>query len=55
MREGVAVGKTVGILLVYCTMTPLGIATGMLAALVQGPTGALITNFTQAFGSGKGG
>ena len=52
VREKVPLGKTVGILLVYCTMTPLGILTGMLAQLVQGPTGALITNFTQAFGSG---
>lgn len=52
VRERVPLKKTVAVLLLYCAMTPLGIAAGMGVALLRGPGGILVTCLTQSFGAG---
>lgn len=53
MKEEVSLGKAVTVLLLYCSMTPLGVTVGMAASLLQGTTGKIVANFVQAFGAGE--
>eukprot|EP00271_Cylindrocystis_brebissonii_P008908 TRINITY_DN23435_c0_g1_i1.p1 TRINITY_DN23435_c0_g1~~TRINITY_DN23435_c0_g1_i1.p1 ORF type:complete len:638 (-),score=138.90 TRINITY_DN23435_c0_g1_i1:661-2574(-) len=52
VKEKVPMEKTVAVLLLYCAMTPLGIASGMVATLAEGAAGAAVASFVQAFGAG---
>lgn len=52
VREEVPLTKAIGVMLLYCAMTPLGIVLGMAALLLQGPAGALVADLVQAFGAG---
>eukprot|EP00850_Spirogloea_muscicola_P000280 SM000001S04682 [mRNA] locus=s1:1637387:1639671:- [translate_table: standard] len=52
VKEKVDMRKTILVVLIYCSMTPLGILVGMAELVVKGSAGIIAANLTQAFGAG---
>ncbi|GBG61169.1 hypothetical protein CBR_g19245 [Chara braunii] len=53
VREDVPLRKAVPVIILYCSMTPLGVFAGMMESVVKGQAGVIVTNVTQAVGAGS--